>query len=99
MESLYRSCVLKIEWLKKSERFTNNEIECIVGSFYSMIAANAFLVNMNVFKNAISKTKDVGYWYTPYPSGFSKFLSLIIGWRGVKIFKYLIYIVLKKGVY
>jgi glycosyltransferase involved in cell wall biosynthesis len=89
MESAYFSGILKIEHLECSGKFSIYQIDVMKSSFFSVIASNSYLVNHGVYKSAMIIINKVGKFHPPFPSGISFFLSFFIGWRCVKILKFL----------
>jgi glycosyltransferase involved in cell wall biosynthesis len=88
-ESAYLSANLKVDHLINCGQFNKEQMDKINASFFSVIASDAYLINSEVYKKSMKKTNLSGYFHEPYTAGFSYFLSCLIGWRAVKLIKFL----------
>jgi glycosyltransferase involved in cell wall biosynthesis len=90
-ESAYLSATLKVNHLLDCGQFSKEKIDRINASFFSVIAADSYLINRKVYKMSMKKITLSRYFHEPYTAGFSYFLSFLIGWRAVKVIKFLIF--------
>ena len=89
LESGYLSAVLKVDYLLNCGPFTKKQIDKVNASFFSVIASDAYLINQKVYNMSMKKCNLAGCFYNPYPGGVSYFFTCLIGWRAVKVIKFL----------
>lgn len=99
LESGYLSAVLKVEYLLNCGKFSKKQIDKVNASFFSVIASDSYLINQKVYKMSMKKCNLAGCFYNPYPGGVSYFFSSLIGWRVVKVIKFLKYKITPKIFY